>query len=279
MVKAHQLASERRAAAVIKPSNRLVLPKAAAAGGQGGGEAVIYVYEQIGVDWWTGGGCTASSMVDAIEQAKKAGATSLAIRILSEGGDAFEGLGIHEALKRCGLPTTAYNDGLCASAATMVALGCEKLIAAPTSTWMMHRALSIALGHASDMHAMAELLEKLDGTIAQVYADKSGKTAEECLALMTEEKGGPDGNWMNAEECKAAGFADEISRGGADEPDDGDEDDKENATNSAVVRLVAATERRINAFTRERLAAAGEKLSQHTRASPGTRPGQPGRTK
>jgi ATP-dependent Clp protease protease subunit len=233
--------------------------------------ATLYVYEPIGIDWWTGEGCTASSVVSAIAEAKKAGATALDVRILSEGGDCFDGMGIHEALKRCGMKTTAYNDGLCASAATMVALGCDKFVAAPTSIWMMHRAWSIAGGHEADMIAMAELLGKLDGTIADVYAEKSGKTAADCLELMTIQKGGPDGNWMTAEECKAAGFADEIGRSGTDGEEEDPADDPE--TDNAVMRLMAQTEQRVIA-NRARLAAAAERLSKIPGASPGsTKPG------
>jgi ATP-dependent Clp protease protease subunit len=220
--------------------------------------ATIYLYEMIGIDWWTGEGMVAKDVIDAIAQAKAAGAAKLAVRILSPGGSAFEGLGMHEALKRCGMETTAYLDGLCASAATMVALGCDRVVAAPTSTWMMHRSWDMAGGHASDLRAMADMLDKVDRTIAGVYAAKSGKPVDNCLVLMSEEKGGPDGNWMNAEECKAAGFADEIAR---TESDDGDE-----PSALAVVESIVAAQR--NEEQRIRLANTARRIRLNALQSP-----------
>lgn len=198
MVKARTLAVDARAKSGAVPGLRLEVDP--------GKAAVLYVYEEIGQDYWTGEGVTAKNVIAKIADAKKVGCTSLAVRILSGGGDAVEGVGIYEALKRCGMQTTAYNDGLCASAATMVALGCDKVISAPTSTWMSHRAWTVALGNCDAMRAMADVLEKFDSAIAGAYAEKTGKTADECLAMMSAE------TWMTAEECKAFGFADEVAR-------------------------------------------------------------------
>jgi ATP-dependent Clp protease protease subunit len=262
LVRARALAKEKLAAAPCSPTGRWAMTARVMADGVAATtEATLYIYDQIGRDWWTGEGVTAKDVVDAIAAAKKAGATSLAVRILSPGGDVFDGNGIHEALKRCGMKTTAYNDGLCASAATIVALGCDKVIAAPTSTWMMHRAWSIALGNAEDFRAAADLLEKLDGNIASVYAEKSGKDESECLALMS---AGTDGTWMTAEECKAAGFADEIAS-----VESGDATDEDDPTAQAIVRLMAQTEKRV-AANRARLAAAADRLTKIPGASPGS---------
>lgn len=243
-----------------------------------GKEATLYVYDQIGRDWWSGEGCTAKDVIDSLQQVKADGATSLAVRILSPGGDVFEGNAIHEALKRCGLKTTAYNDGLCASAATMVALGCERVVAAPTSMWMMHCAWSLAMGNATDMRAMADLLSQLDSTLAGVYADKSGKTSGECLALM---QAGSDGTWMTAEECKTAGFADEIASDGTDAATAAD---AANAAADPVARLMAQTAERTSPASRDRIAAmnrgrldAAILRAKNSGASPGSKKpdGQP----
>lgn|GEM_PF-5573905 len=173
--------------------------------------ATVYVYEPIGLNMWTGEGCSAKDFVGAIEAAKRAGCTALDVRFHSEGGDLLDGLAMFEALKRCGMSATAFNDGLCASAATIVALGCSKVVAAPASEWMSHRAWAGRSGNASDMEAMRDLLSKLDGTIADIYSAKTGKTPAECLSMMAAGADG-QGSWMTADECKAFGFADEIAR-------------------------------------------------------------------
>lgn len=233
-------------------------------------EATIYIYDQIGRDWWSGEGCTAKDVIASIQQVKLDGATSLAVRILSPGGDVFEGNAIHEAIKRSGLKATAYNDGLCASAATMVAMGCERIVAAPTSMWMMHCAWSIAMGNSTDMTAMADLLGQLDGVLANQYAAKSGKTPGECLALM---QAGSDGTWMTADEAKKAGFADEIaSEDTGNAVKDPDEDD------DPAMRLMAQTAERVSPAARDRFAAlnrasldaAKARLAKISGASPGS---------
>lgn len=241
-------------------------------------EATLYIYGDIGQDPCTGEGYTALDVEAAIQDAKKQGATSLAVRIISGGGDVFEGNGIHEALKRAGMKTTAFNDSLCASAATVVALGCDKVIVAPTSKWMVHHAWTYAMGDARDLRETADLLDMLDGTINGIYSQKTGKPIEDCLGLMN---AGTDGTWMTAEQTVAYGFGDEVGR-----TDEDSEPMPEDKIERAVARLMAQTEARLAPAARARLAAqnravvdaAKARLAKNSGASPGsTKPaGQPG---
>jgi ATP-dependent Clp protease protease subunit len=237
-----------------------------------GAPAVLYIYDEIGKDPWDGSGICASDVIAAIAQAKSARATSLEVRVLSGGGDAFEGVGIYEALKRCELPTTAYNDGLAASAASYVLLGCNRVVSAPTATTMVHCAWTLAMGNAKDMRDTAGVLDVLDKAICGIYATEAGGTADEWLTRMSAE------TWLSADECKAIGFCDEIARADDDndagqEPD-GDPDD---APAAALWRMLEETQARNTAFAnRARLRAAADTF---TRASPGstTRSGQSAR--
>jgi chromosome segregation ATPase len=62
---------------------------------------------------------------------------------------------------------------------------------------------------AGEFEAKIDLLRKTDERIAAIYAEASGRPAEEFAALMGENNG--NGKWLNAEEALAAGLIDEIT--------------------------------------------------------------------
>jgi hypothetical protein len=70
---------------------------------------------------------------------------------------------------------------------------------------MIHKAWTIGMGNADDMLASAELLEKIDGTLAETYAAKSGGEASAFADLMRAE------TWFTAQEAVDAKLADEIT--------------------------------------------------------------------
>jgi enoyl-CoA hydratase/carnithine racemase len=61
------------------------------------------------------------------------------------------------------------------------------------------------MGSAVDMRDAADLLDKVGGTLVDVYAARTGLSAEETRAIMAAE------TWMTAEEALEAGFTDEVS--------------------------------------------------------------------
>jgi ATP-dependent Clp protease protease subunit len=254
LVKAHQIAVKYRAS--IERPKALMVQDDAQAG-------TLYLYDQIGGDCFNEG-IMAKDVVAAIEQMKAKGCKTLNVRIASEGGDVFEGKAIYEALKRCNMDTVAFNDSIAASAASFIAMGCKRSVSAPQATWMIHRAWSMALGNAEDLRDTANILEIEDRNIAAMYAEKTGKTPDECLALMSAE------SWFNAEQAKALGFADEIARDDDGGDSDGDSDG-ESASAKAVIKLAAVTQERIrSARAKVTLTEQELKISHHTRASPGS---------
>lgn len=217
----------------------------------------LYIYEVIGEDWWTGGGVTGKSVVEALSALK--GVKTLDVFINSEGGDVFEAKAIHENLKRFDAEKVVHIDGIAASAATFIAMAGDTIITAPAATWMIHEAWSIALGRADDMRSMADVLDLQNRSIAETYAERTGKPVDEMLALMAAE------TWMSAQEAKDLGFTDEIARE--------DEDTSAAAAASAKSNLVAAaarTQDRIKSISPADLMVA--RAEMHRRH----RPGQPG---
>ncbi len=219
----------------------------------------LYIYESIGMDWWTGGGITANSIKQALE-GELAGAAVLNIYINCEGGDVFEAKAIYTQLKRFSAEKVMHIDGIAASAATLIAMAGDKIITAPVATWMVHEAWTIAMGPAADLRKTADLLDLENNTIAETYAKQTGGTVDEMRALMTAE------TWMNAQQALDAGFTDEIS---ADDSEADVAAHVEPTTN--LERLAALTQERIKGVTTASLLAA--RAEQRRRDHPG-RPGE-----
>ena len=71
--------------------------------------------------------------------------------------------------------------------------------------FMVHRAWTFALGNTHDMLEAAALLEKIDGTLATQYAQRTGADEAAMLDVMDEE------TWMTAQEAVDSKFVDRIA--------------------------------------------------------------------
>jgi HK97 family phage major capsid protein len=175
--------------------------------GQKATEASLYIYQPIGSDMWTGEGITADSVRKALDAAK--GVSTLHVHINSEGGAVFEAFGIYTLLRNLSAKKVVHVDGLAASAASFIAMAGagegNEIITSPVAKWMVHEAWTIAAGRASEMRATAERLEMMNETLAQAYAEQTGKTVEQCLAIMNAE------TWMTAQQALDLGFTDSIA--------------------------------------------------------------------
>lgn len=166
-------------------------------------EASLYIYDVISADWGVG----ALAVIDAITQA--AGAKTLNVHISSPGGDVFESRAIMAAIARFPGNTIAHIDGVCASAATSIALACGEVAMNGGGFFMIHNASGMAWGDKQAMRDTADLLEKIEGVIVADYTGKTGKDAAEIVAMMDAE------TWMTATEALAHGFIDRIAEGKA----------------------------------------------------------------
>jgi len=129
----------------------------------------------------------------------------VALRINSPGGEVFAARAMQQAMLEYGDEITVHVDGLAASAATFLAVSGARCVMAPGAFMMIHNAATMALGTATDFRSVANVLEKVDGTIAATYALKSGKDIAGFTDLMAAE------TWLTAEEAVELGLADEIS--------------------------------------------------------------------
>jgi ATP-dependent Clp endopeptidase proteolytic subunit ClpP len=172
----------------------------------------VVLYDDIG-----GLGKTAKDFVADLDAVKT---PKIDLHINSYGGEIVDGLACYNAVKNHDAEVTVHIDGIAASIASVVALAGDKVRIAKNAFVMIHNGWGLAVGDPAEMRKSADVLDKLCGSIAQAYADKSGKSLEDCRKAMDEE------TWFNAAEAKAWGLVDEI---------EGDGDEK----NMAVSALLA----------------------------------------
>lgn len=163
--------------------------------------ADVYIYGTIGVGW-DGEGVAAKAFVDALGAIS---ASRITLHINSLGGDVFEGMAIYSALKQSPAHVTAIVDGIAASAASVIAMAADQVSMMPHAFLMIHRSQGLAMGNVEDMRTMAAELEKVDGSIAGIYADKSGADVQTILAAMQAE------TWYTANEAISAKLADVVN--------------------------------------------------------------------
>jgi ATP-dependent Clp endopeptidase proteolytic subunit ClpP len=165
-------------------------------------KAEIWIYEEIGQDFWTGGGVTAKNFQKELSAIT---AKQIDLHINSPGGAVFDGVAIYNLIKQHPANVTTYIDGIAASIASVIALAGDKVVMAENALYMMHNPSGMVMGTASDMRSLADVLDKIRGTMTGVYAAKSGRADDEISALLDAE------TWMTAAEAKEFGFVDEIA--------------------------------------------------------------------
>lgn len=147
----------------------------------------------------------AADIVAALEQADPS--KELKIHFNTPGGSVFEGKEIAAAIRNFPGKTIAYIVSLCASAGTSIAVACSEVVMEKGAFFMIHNAQGAAFGDKTNLRDTADLMEKVELSIVDDYTAKTGKPAEEVIAMMEAE------TWMTAAEALENGFIDSIAGG------------------------------------------------------------------
>lgn len=167
--------------------------------------AEILIYEEIGyVDWFTEEGTTAKGFRDDLA-AIPAG-SALTVRINSPGGEVFDGFAIYQALREWTGDVTVYVDGLAASIASVIAMAGKRVVMAGPAMLMIHDPYGYAVGNSAELRKLAEVMDKVAGSIASAYVERTGRPEADIRAEMAAE------TWFTADEAVALGFADAVDR-------------------------------------------------------------------
>ena len=169
------------------------------------GNAELLLYGDIASEqsWW-GDEVTPKQFAEDLAGLGAVG--SITVRINSGGGDVFAAQAIGNLLEQHAATVTARIDGVCASAATIIACHCNKAIAANDSTYMVHP-VRMYCGYANeaDLQKYLEALATIKENIISLYAKKTGHTKDEVTAWMDAE------SWWTGPQAKENGFVDELT--------------------------------------------------------------------
>lgn len=162
--------------------------------------AEVFFYGVIG-DWDN----SAERLVNDLKAFERGDIT---VRVHSWGGDAFDGLAIMNALRAHEGHVTCVVEGVCASAASVIAVGgADTLVMRPNSELMIHDAWALVDGNADELTRLAGQLSKLSDEYAAVYARKAGGDPAVWREAMRLE------SWFTAEEAVMVGLADRVEDG------------------------------------------------------------------
>ena len=181
----------------LKIQARTLRPKAA-----GGPDGELLIYGDIGETWW-------GTYVDANsvnEQLTGLSATHLLVRINSGGGSVTDGIAILNIIRGLGIRVTVRIEGIAASIASVIAMAGDTVQAYANTTFMTHLPWSLVAGNAVELREFADVLDTFGESIAQSYARKTGRTADEELARISDGKD----HWYSATQARDEGYVDEV---------------------------------------------------------------------
>ncbi len=135
--------------------------------------------------------------------------------INSGGGSVTEGMAMADLISSYPNETTTTGIGLVASIATVVLLAGKKVQMTENSFMMIHRPWSYSVGNSDELEATAELLDKMEEKLLDIYVNAVNKRKGEEMNLRKKiKKMMAAETWMTAEEAKDFGFIDEIVKTG-----------------------------------------------------------------
>lgn len=152
-------------------------------------------------DWLGWESASPKSLREFLKSAK---GEDVELLINSYGGDVHAAAEMYGELKRYKGHVKSVIVGLAASAATVVALGADRVVAYPMAQMMIHNVSTFAVGDHNDMESAKQSLETADAGLRAIYTRKTGKSMDELKALMDAE------TWFSAQTALDAGFVDAI---------------------------------------------------------------------
>jgi ATP-dependent Clp endopeptidase proteolytic subunit ClpP len=168
-----------------------------------GNTATIFLYGDIGDYYYDG-----VRSADIVRELKEAEAAykKIDVRINSNGGDVYAGIAIFNAFRNSKSDINIYVDGIAASMASVIALCGKPVQMSQYARLMLHSVSGGGYGTKNDLKEVIEQIESLEGTLCEMYAKKTGMTAETIKSTYFDEKD----HYLTADEALSLGFIDGI---------------------------------------------------------------------
>jgi ATP-dependent Clp protease protease subunit len=126
----------------------------------------------------------------------------------SVGGSVFDGLLVHDTIKRLvddGVEVTCEVRGLAASMGTIILQAASHRLATPHTRFLIHEVSSFAWGKASNIQEEAEEITKVNDLLKGILAKRCGKTPDEIEKIWHKKD-----MWFSAEEALKFGLIDRV---------------------------------------------------------------------
>lgn len=136
----------------------------------------------------------------------------LTVWINSPGGDCIAAAQIYNMLMDYKGNVTVKIDGICASAASVIAMAGNKVMMSPVSMLMIHNPVTLAQGDSTEMKKAIAMLNEVKESIINAYEIKTDLPRNTLSHLMDNE------TWMDANSALSYGFCDEIMKRETTEP-------------------------------------------------------------
>ena len=146
------------------------------------------------------GGITASKLLKSLEGL--APDIPITLHINSDGGEIFDAIALYNSLKSRNVYVIV--EGMCASAASIVAMAGKHILMRIGSLMMVHNPITAVKGDSDALKDAAALMDKITQSMADIYSERTGLDREQVIALMASEA------YMTPEEAVRLHFADEI---------------------------------------------------------------------
>lgn len=182
--------------------------------------AKVYLYGDIvderPRDWWTGEEVEGDYIIPGEVRNLLEGISegNIHIHINSYGGSVFASVAILNHIKALeGKNIETFNDGICASGASLIFMAGEKRYMPENTMLMIHRASTFGWGNVNELRKVADTLEKLDNNVVfKTYEAHFKGEKEELYSLVDDE------TWLSAEESEKYGLCTDIIKLVEDKP-------------------------------------------------------------
>lgn len=159
--------------------------------------------------WWNG--CSADYVRYVLNNNS---GKEVHVGFCSLGGFVKDGLEINQAFRDHG-NVHAHAFGMNASISTIAMLGCKTIDIVKGSFFLIHNVSTLIYKYEQSnkeqidafvrkLQAQRDSLKNFDDVLASMYADKTGKSVDECLAQMKK------GNWLTAQQALDFGLVDSM---------------------------------------------------------------------
>jgi len=169
------------------------------------GKPVIYIYGDIGEDYWAEESNDAKTLVAKIDAIPR-DVPEIDFRLFSYGGSVADAVAIFNAADRHPAKINTYNDGVAYSAMSLIYMVGDNRYTAENAMLMIHAPMAGTYGNAVEHRRRADMLDRYADAMNSSYT-RSGQSTETIDELL---KDGLD-HYYTADEALADGFATEIT--------------------------------------------------------------------